>query len=398
MINKAPQIVEAALAIKEHLGAGECVIALKCTYTKEIAALRQAIKGINGDIYIKEMESFYPAGDEQVIVYEVTGRVVPPAGIPLDVGCVVSNIATVYSVYNAMQGHPFIKKYLTITGEVNKPSIICAPIGTPFTECLELACGAKSSDFYVINGGPMMGKLLTKGEAENAVVTKTTSGLILLPEGSRLPLEHSIKLEHTINRAKSACIQCSFCTQLCPRHMLGHPIEPHRIMRRLAGNMDLSSMLDDEVIRSALICCECGACEIYACPMGLQPRRVNVEIKKLLAEKGIKYSKGEGEFKADSERENRKLPTKRVAGRAGVGCYYDIEINSFVNAEPVEVRIPLRQHIGAPSEPVVSEGCYVRAGDLIAKCPEDKLGANIHASIDGKVTQIGSSIVIRRGE
>ncbi len=110
-----------------------------------------------------------------------------------------------------------------------------------------------------------MGKLLTKEEAENAWVTKTMSGLIVLPADSSIARRSEVTVRHMLNRAKSACIQCSFCSQLCPRALLGHPLKPHRIMRKLASCHDITEILDDSDIRNAALCCECGICEIFAC-------------------------------------------------------------------------------------------------------------------------------------
>lgn len=394
LCNKAREIISACELIRDHLNAADCTIALKSAYKEEIASLEVAILALGSKVRVHTMDSFYPAGDEQVIVCEVTGRVVPPGGIPLDVGCVVSNAATVLAVSDAVNGAPLTHKYLTVTGEVNEPTVLHVPIGTSFSKCLELAGGACCDDYFVICGGPMMGKPMTKSEAADAVVTKTTSGFILLPEQSRLPALHQTPVEHTINRAKSACIQCNFCTQLCPRHMLGHPLEPHKIMRKLAcGSID--SMLDDPVAVNALICCECGVCELYACPMQLQPRKVNALIKSALAKKGVRYPKSDETFTPDQNREYRKIPTKRAAVRAGAGKYYDYKIKNCKEFTPDEVKIPIKQHIGVPAEPVVSQGDRVNCSDLIAKCPQGKLGANIHASIDGVVTYVGDVIIIK---
>ena len=110
MRHRAGDIVEAAAALAGELGAEDCTIALKKTYTREIAALEEAIRERGAQVALHRMESFYPAGDEQVMVYEVTGRVVPPAGIPLDVGAAVTNVATACAVRDAMEGRPFTHK------------------------------------------------------------------------------------------------------------------------------------------------------------------------------------------------------------------------------------------------------------------------------------------------
>lgn len=158
-------------------------------------------------------------------------------------------------------------------------------------------------------------------------VTKTTSGILVLKESSAVIRNSDMDMRHMLNRAKSACIQCSFCTSLCPRHLLGHPLKPHMIMRKMSAAGDSEALFEDPDIRQASICCECGICEVYACPMGLNPRRINSMLKAELARAGIRYERDQAEYRADPGREYRKCPTKRVAARAGVLPYY--EISSF---------------------------------------------------------------------
>ena len=386
MRNKAGELIKAADMLLRETGAGGCVSALKASYTREIGALEEAIRSLGSDVRLHRLESFFPAGDEQTIVYEVTGKVVPPAGIPLNVGCVVNNIATLYAIYEAMEGRPFTQKYLTVTGEVKHPVIAKVPIGTPVVECLKLAGGPMLSDYVVVNGGPMMGKLMTKEEAESAYVTKTMSGLIVLSTDSSIARRSEVTLKHMLNRAKSACIQCSFCSQLCPRALLGHPLEPHRIMRKLSSCRDLTEILDDRDVRNAALCCECGICEVYACPMGLQPRKVNSLLKGELAGAGIRYQRAEGEWEPDPNRNMRKAPTARVASRAGVAAFEEIRIDELKEITPASsgtVRLTFRQSIGAPSQPVIKDGERVEEGQLIAVCPEGSLGSALHASISG---------------
>ena len=187
MCNYAPEIIAGCEAAMQHLGAKDCTIALKEPYVEEIAALQNVIDQKNSKVTLHTFPSFYPAGDEQVMVYEVTGKVVPPAAIPLEVGCVVSNVATILAIHDAAADKPFTHKFLTMTGEVANPTVLHVPIGTSFADCLAQAGGANIEDYFVINGGPMMGKPLTKEQALATTVTKTTSGYILLPKDSRLP-------------------------------------------------------------------------------------------------------------------------------------------------------------------------------------------------------------------
>ena len=304
MIHEAEKLVSGVDLICRELSIPEGRIALKKTYTKEIEALTAAIEKLHSKVQLHLMDSFYPAGDEQVVVYEVTGKVVPPAGIPLDVGAIVDNVATIIAVADAVSGIPFTEKYLTVTGEVREPSVLKVPVGTSFAQCIEMAGGTTSDKVMVVSGGPMMGAPMSWEAAMNASVTKTTSGILVLPEDGAIDRRRKTQLNHMLNRAKAACIQCTFCTQLCPRHMLGHPLQPHRIMRKMAMNMPhqdnnettkdhwiLPELLEDKDIRQAAICRECGVCEVYACPMGLQPRVVNSLIKGELAQAGIRYSR-----------------------------------------------------------------------------------------------------------
>jgi len=396
MRERAGEIIMATAAAKEQLGAARAFIALKETYALEIAALEHAIAALAAPVELFCLKSFYPAGDEQVQVYEVTGRVVPPGGIPLDVGCVVSNAATMFAVHQAMRGRPFTQKYLTVTGAVRMPCVIKAPLGTSFADCLEMAGGTELDGFIAVSGGPMMGAALTQEQALASYVSKTTSGYLVLPERTRLWQYAQVSTRHMRNRARAACIQCSFCTQLCPRWLLGHPLEPHKIMRRTAGNQDLGELLDDPAVRAAQYCCECGVCELYACPMALNPRRINGLIKQACWEQGLRTEKGELGLQAREYRSERRIPTQKAAMRAGVGQWYKAEPAAFFEAQPNEVCIALNSHIGAPATPVVRAGEHVSLGQCIAKAPEDKLGADYHASIAGEVIEVGRSIKIKQ--
>ena len=159
----APEIAAAALEIKALLGAARAVIAVKEHNTSMVEALERAVEGTALELY--RSPSVYPAGDEQNLIYCVSGRVVPTGGLPLDVGCVVSNAATVYQVYEALQGRPVTDKVLTIGGAVNGPMTVSAPIGTPLEVLPGLAGGAVGDCVYLI-GGPLMGRVAESLEGE----------------------------------------------------------------------------------------------------------------------------------------------------------------------------------------------------------------------------------------
>lgn len=395
MRHYANDIVTAAEAVRISIGAKKCTIALKSSYKTELAALRAALQQTQIELF--ELKSFYPAGDEQTLVAEVTGQCVPPAGIPLDVGCVVSNVTTIYCVAQALQGKPFTHKFLTVAGDVKHPTVIQVPIGTSFAECLALAGGALSEDWMAVSGGPMMGKRLTKEQALQEVVTKTTSGILIFPADNAIARRETLSLNQMYQRARSVCIQCRRCTDLCPRHLLGHPLEPHRIMRQLAFQMGSGNPAESTVLKSAALCCECGVCELYACPMGLAPRAMTHMLKGQLAQHRVRWEKGNGQTAPQPSRKQRQVPTHSAVLRADVAQWeQSCDTQNCLTFVPQQVVLPLCQHIGAPCIPVVQSGDMVQEGQLIAKAGEG-LSTNLHASICGQVSVMQDAIMIRKG-
>lgn len=391
------QIVQAINAVASHVGAKRAVIALKKKYGREIAALKKAIAESGEHIELVEIPSFYPAGDEQVLVQQVCGSSVPERGIPLDVGVVVDNVGTLISVYDAMQGIPVTEKYLSVVGEVERPVMRKVPIGTSVRECIASA-SPKLSEYVVVIGGPMMGKVVTDfSELEHLSVTKTTGNLIVLPKGHNLARRASLPLNRIKLQAKSACVQCQMCTSLCPRYLIGHQIQPHLMMRNLFREELISDVNEyQKVFGMAANCSDCGLCEMFSCPMGLSPRKVNSYLKGRLREQGIQVPRNLSP-KAREGSLYGKVPTDRLVARLGLSGYYHQHAEDDCNELfPQQVHISFRQHIGKPALPVVKTGDTVQKGDLLAAAAEG-LSANIHSSLDGIVTEINADgAVIRR--
>ena len=399
MKHHAPAVCGALRALADAVGAGWAVLALKRKHGDLLAQLRAETEKNGLELFL--LEDFYPAGDEQILVREVTGRSVPPLGIPLNVGAVVANVATLADVGAALgmgasdgAGRPMIMKTLTVTGDVRNPAVMRAPLGTPLAECLEACGGAISRDAVFIIGGPMMGWVIGGPEAlMREAVSKTTGGLIAVPHGHPLHLNATRETAVLRRRAASACIQCRACSDLCPRNLIGHPFETHRVMRAFAAGAELESQGGAQ----AMICSECGVCEQYACPMGMSPRRINQAVKAAMRENGLKYE-GPREICEESTRwrDYRKVPVKRLASRLGIGRWLEMETPFLGDLTPAEVRVSLRQHIGAAAVAVVEPGRRVTAGDLIGEIPEGALGARVHAGISGTVTEVSDFVRIRR--
>ena len=385
--NFAEEIVAAASIVSAHLGAKRTVIALKAKYVPEIAALDQAIKGQGAAMEIFGMDAFYPAGDEQIMVQQVLGKIVPERGIPKDIGVVVENAGTLLNIFDAMKGKPVKDKFLSVVGEVREPIMLHVPVGTSIKECIEKA-GPTVDEYAVIIGGPMMGMVLENSAGFGAeVVTKTTGNIVVLPGKHYLAERSHIDMKRLATQAKSVCIQCRFCTDMCPRHLLGHQIRPHLVMRNFFKENFITD--DAEYLRAfgdAVNCCECNVCELYACPMGLSPRRINIHFKGKLREKGIQPERNL-QPTVRQELSFRRIPTYRLAARLGLERYYGRHAHECYELVPDTVYIPFKQHIGKPAVPVKKQGDRVKSGELLAAA-DNGLSANIHASIDGIVTAL----------
>ena len=394
MIHRPEDLVSAVEAVGGLTHAKHMVIGLKETYKKEISSLQACIDKRKSPVKLFHLKNYYPAGDEQALVCDITGRTVPPAGIPLNVGAVVSNVASMVGISEAMKDIPFTEKYLTVTGEVKEPIIVKAPLGTPLRSCIEAAGGELISNYHILIGGPMMGKLYPKSELDNLYVTKTTSGVVIVPDDTELVRGKEFPLERAKRMARVSCIQCQTCTEMCPRFLIGHPLSPHKIMRSVAYSDDLPELMKNQAVKEALTCSECGVCEVYACPMGLSPRKVNQLLKAEYRKAGIRYERTQESYSSRVEREHRRINSHRLAMRLGVDKYYDYDIDKLVELQPSEVHISVAQHIGAPGEIQVQVGDSVEIGSLIGKIPEGALSANTHSSIAGTVTAIDGKVVV----
>jgi Na+-translocating ferredoxin:NAD+ oxidoreductase RnfC subunit len=389
MQQHSKDIVKAMQEAMSILGCSRGIIAIKKKYTDIAAEFRKAI-GSTG-IELAELDNFYPAGDEQILIHELTGKTIQPLGLPKDVGIVVTNVGSLVSVSNALSNIPVTSKLVTVTGEISNPSIVEVPIGTSIQECIDNCGGVTVTDPVVILGGPMMGRFVDNAsDLATEVITKTTGGIIVIPRGHFLHEAATLSVAVMQKRASTTCIQCGMCTEICPRYLVGQGFETHRVMRAFAGGVDQGPHA-----LQAVMCCECGVCELFACPMGLSPRRINVMLKNRFREEKIQYQ-GPRDIKPHQSdfRSFRKVPIPRLAMRTDISKYMELHPEFKGSYLPSRVQIPLQQHIGAPSQPVVKPGDKVQIGDCIADIPEGALGARIHASISGIVQSVDSSITI----
>ncbi len=205
---KYPEKVLRGLVIAmECTGAARGVVALKAKYHEAIDALNEQIRlqRLQDRITLFLLDNFYPAGDEFVLVREVTGAAIPEFGLPLDVGVVVSNVSTLMDVADAVDHRqPVVERFVTVTGQLARPGTFRVAVGTPFSALVAAAGGALVDDGYLVSGGPMMGKLVEQDD----VVTKTTSALLVLEENSPVVRRRLASMERQVALTRSACLKC----------------------------------------------------------------------------------------------------------------------------------------------------------------------------------------------
>jgi Na+-translocating ferredoxin:NAD+ oxidoreductase RnfC subunit len=222
-------------------------------------------------------------------------------------------------------------------------------------------------------------------------IKKNTKGLIVLSKDHKIVQSKVKSIESMIREARIACCQCSLCTEVCPRHLLGHKIEPSKIMRIASYGKTCSTEITPT---STFLCNECALCE-QACIMGLQPWKLNKFFKAELSKNGIKNPNNRAPENADEFRAYRKFPVERLKQRLDIKKYESDSLLEEKEYSFSKVTILRSQHIGAKAEPIVKVFDKVQKGDLIGDISDGKLGAKLHASIDGIIQEItDESIVI----
>lgn len=206
----------------------------------------QELVSKESNIEVKPLQTKYPQGAERQLISATTKRKINSKMLPSDAGCVVDNVDTVISVYNAVaENTPLTRKIITVTGDaVNDPRNFNVRLGTSYTEVLEAAGGFKTQPEKIISGGPMMGMALYSIEVP---VAKTSSALLCMT------------VDEVAAYATTACIRCGRCVDVCPSRVV-----PQKMFQAyLHNNIEEFEKLN------GMECCECGACT-FACPAKIQ--------------------------------------------------------------------------------------------------------------------------------
>jgi Na+-translocating ferredoxin:NAD+ oxidoreductase RnfC subunit len=384
MEHQAARIVTGMQLAMEAVGARAGIVGIKAKNKHAVEAVEAACHGTPVRVHL--LGDYYPAGDEYDLVHETTGRLIPPGGIPLQVGAVVCNVETFGNIAGAAEGRPVTEKTLTIAGAVRAPRTLTVPIGTSLRECIEAAGGAAVPDPVLCIGGLMMGE--TTDDLDRPVV-KTTTGAVVLARNHHI-MERKLKPPAIQNAiGKSACDQCRYCTEYCPRFLLGYAVEPHQVMRSLAFTATGAEYWN----QWAALCCSCGLCTLYACPEELYPKEACDQSKAEMKKADLKWT-GAMTVKPHPMRDGRRVPIRTLMKKLHILQYdHPAPLQDGV-LTPRRVVLALKQGAGSPNQALVKPGDRVAAGQALGALPEKALGAVIHAPFAASVAEVTASHIV----
>ena len=384
MEENAAELVRGMELAMEAVGAKEGVIGIKGKKKHAVEAVTKACKGSN--VRVQLLGDYYPAGDEYDLVYNVTGKLIPPGGIPLNIGALVNNVETFVNIAAANDGRPLTHKMLTIAGAVKSPVTMKVPIGTTYRECVKYAGGLTTDDPILVIGGLMMGQ---HTDNLDAPVTKTSTGVVILPRDHHV-IERKLKPNKVQAKiGKSACDQCRYCTEYCPRFLLGYAVEPHQVMRTLAFTGTGAEYYN----QWAAMCCSCGLCTLYACPEELYPKEACDDAKAEMRKAQVKWT-GPMNPKPHPMGDGRRVPIKTLTKKLHVQDY-DLPAPLITDTiSPNRLILPLKQSAGTACVPNVKIGDRVSAGQIIGEPAPKAMGAILHAPLAGVVRDINNEQII----
>lgn len=255
MLEEPESIIKGLNIILQLFDNAKGVIGIEDNKPEAIRVMTELVKD-EPRITVCPLKTKYPQGGERALIYAVTGRKINSSMLPADVGCIVDNVDTVISIYNAVANStPLIRRIVTVTGDaIANPQNYNVRTGTNYAELLEASGGFKTEPEKVISGGPMMGQALFN---MNIPVTKTSSALTCMSK------------DEVALSAPTACIRCGRCVNVCPS----------RVVPQMMMQAAMRSDIDTFVKLDGMECCECGCCA-YACPAKLPLTQAFKEMRK----------------------------------------------------------------------------------------------------------------------
>ena len=258
MLEHGEEIIIGIQILMKALNVSRAIIGIENNKKDAIEHMQKLAEKQLG-IEVQPLKLKYPQGGEKQLIDACIGRQVPSGALPIEVGAVVDNVATIYAVYEAVQKNkPLISRVMTVTGKnVTKPGNYSVRFGTPIEEVIALAGGVPADTGKIIGGGPMMGRAMD--HIEGMPANKRLSGLLFLPEAE------------SIRPEEDNCIRCGKCVQACPMGL-----EPYLLQR-----LSQLEMWEECEKHDVMDCIDCGCC-VYTCPAhrrlldGIRPAKAKV--------------------------------------------------------------------------------------------------------------------------
>lgn len=241
MMEHAEEIVIGVTILMKALKIQRAIIGIENNKPDAIELMQKTVSRQMG-IEVQPLKLKYPQGGEKQLIDACIGRQVPSGALPIEVGAVVQNVATVYAVYQAVQkNRPLIDRVITVTGKsVNKPGNFQVRFGTPLNDVIAMAGGIPENTGKIIAGGPMMGRAMSSTDMP---ANKRISGVLIMQESESTRPE------------PQNCIRCAKCVSVCPMGL-----EPY-LLARMAGK----NMWNEVEKHNVMDCIECGCC-LFTCP------------------------------------------------------------------------------------------------------------------------------------
>jgi electron transport complex protein RnfC len=241
MLEHGEEIIVGIQLLMRALDIKQAIIGIEKNKPDAIAYMQKLASRVLG-VSVKPLNLKYPQGGEKQLIDACIGRQVPSGALPIEVGAVVDNVATIYAVYEAvLKRKPLIERVITVTGKhVAKPGNYRVRFGTPLSDVVALAGGVPEDTGKIIGGGPMMGRAMNSIDMP---ANKRVSGLLFMPE------------EESRRTAPENCIRCAKCVDACPMGL-----EPYLLARQAE-----LEMWDGMEAHNIMDCIECGCCT-FTCP------------------------------------------------------------------------------------------------------------------------------------